>query len=171
MAVNSADSALHVLGVDLEANDASALHEVGLVVDTKNGRAVYAKAGTGAFAVGALSLVAPSSATATQSVVATLVSTGNVNSAPGFFAFNQASIAAAQYGWFYTEGRQGVRVKTLIAAQPWVPLYTTATGGVLDDAIVSAGRIEGVRVLTSATSASAPAATFANITHLVQDIA
>ena len=151
MANSSADSALGVLGVDLDRVDTSALHEQGARIDTQNGRAVYAKA-IASTGVGSLVLVAPSSAGAAVSVQATLVSTANVNSAPGFLAFSNASIAAASYGWFYTEGNRDVRVKVAAAAAPLVPLYTTGTGGVLDDATVSTGRIQGVRILEAASA-------------------
>jgi len=166
----SADTAIGVLGVDLDANDVSALHDQGIAVNTLHGRAVYAKAVANS-PLGSLCVVAPTSATASASAIATLVSTGNVLSAPGYLAINQADVSADQYGWFYTEIRQSGRVRTLIAAQPFVALYTTGTGGVVDDAVVSAGRIEGLMVLTSATSASAPPAVFANLTRITQDIA
>jgi len=160
----SADSALHVLGVDLEANDATAQQDEGLAVDTRNGRAIYAKAVLAA-PLGSLCLIAPSSAGATFSTDATLVSTANVNSAPGVFAINQVSVAAGQFGWFYTEARAGGRVRAATGCEALVPLYVTATGGVVDDATVSTGRIQGLRVLTSATSASAAVATFGNLVN------
>jgi hypothetical protein len=68
--------------------------------------------------------------------------------------FAQTSIVSASYGWIHLNGV--VRVNCLIAAQPAVPLYTTATAGKLDDTTVSAGYILGVVANTSATSASAP---------------
>jgi len=160
----SADSALGVLGVDLDRVDASALHDPGLAVDTINGRAVYAKANAST-GVGSFVQIAPASAAASVSVVATLVSTGNLNSAPGAFAFSQSSIAAASYGWFYTEGRRAVKVKVAAGCAPLVPLYTTGTAGVLDDATVSTGRIQGVRILTSASAASAPPGNFGPIVN------
>lgn len=166
----SADTAIGVLGVDLDANDVSALQDQGIRVNTLHGVAVYAKAVANT-PMGSLCVVAPSSAAASASAIATLVSTGNVNSAPGYLAINQADVSADQYGWFYTEGRQSSRVRVLIAAQPFVPLYTTGTGGVVDDAVVSTGRIEGLQILASAASASAPQAVFANLTRITQDIA
>lgn len=166
----SADSALGVLGVDLDANDVSAQHDQGIEVNTQDGRAAYAKAAA-ATPAGSLVTIAPSSATATQSAVATLVSTANVNSAPGFLAISQASVAAGQYGWFYTEGRRDCVVRVATGCEPFVPLYVTSTGGVVDDATVSAGRIEGLRVLESAASASTPPAVFHNMTRITQDIA
>lgn len=70
-------------------------------------------------------------------------------------AFAQTAIASGDYGWVATRGND-IRVKTLIACQPAVPLYTTGTAGSLDDTIVSAGYCLGVVLMSSATSASAP---------------
>lgn len=67
----------------------------------------------------------------------------------------QTAIASANYGWIALNG-YGLKVNTLIACQPNVALFTTSTGGSLDDTIVSAGLIEGLTIITSATSASAP---------------
>lgn len=166
----SADTAIGVLGVDLDANDVSALHDQGLKVDTRDGKAIYAQAlaNTPAYS---LCKVTPSSAAASASAVATLVSTGNLYSAAGILAINQADVSATQFGWFYTEGRRSVRVRVATGCEPFVPLYTTGTGGVVDDGVVSAGRIEGLQVLTSAASASAPQALFANMIPITQDIA
>ena len=170
MAVQSTDSALHILGVNLEANDVSALHDDGLAVDTRNGRAIYAKAALTS-PIGRLALVAPASAVADSSVVATLVSTGNVTSAPGVFAVNQASIAAGQYGWWYTESRIGGRVAVLDACVPTLILYTTGSAGVLDDTTISTGRIQGVKTLVTAVSGSAARAVFSNIVAAKDQIA
>jgi hypothetical protein len=68
--------------------------------------------------------------------------------------FAQVAIAAGSYGWVYTAG-YNLRCNVLIACQPKVPLFTTATGGSLDDTIVSAGYVRGVMAKTSAASASA----------------
>lgn len=70
-------------------------------------------------------------------------------------AFAQTAITSGDYGWVATKGNN-LRVKTLIAAQPAVPLFTTATAGSLDDATVTAGYCLGVVLMSSATSASAP---------------
>jgi hypothetical protein len=77
------------------------------------------------------------------------------------FAVAQNAIASSLYGWVALEGHD-LRVKTLIACQPAVPLYTTATAGSLDDAIVTAGYCLGVVLMSSATSASAPPVVVAN---------
>ena len=70
-------------------------------------------------------------------------------------AVAQVAITSGQYGWVFTKGT-ALRVKCLIACQPAVLLYTTSTAGSIDDAVVSAGMIVGLTILTSATSASAP---------------
>ena len=70
-------------------------------------------------------------------------------------AFAQTAITSGDYGWVATKGNN-LRVRTLIAAQPAVPLFTTATAGSLDDATVTAGYCLGVVLMSSATSASAP---------------
>jgi len=71
----------------------------------------------------------------------------------------QVAIASSSYGWVYLSGNN-MRVNCAIACQPNVPLYTTGTAGVLDDAIVTAGYCLGVVIKSSATSASAPPASF-----------
>ena len=68
--------------------------------------------------------------------------------------FAQTAITSSYYGWIALNGV--VKVNLLIACQPKVPLFTTATPGKLDDATVSAGFIQGIVANTSATSASAP---------------
>jgi len=67
--------------------------------------------------------------------------------------FAQTSIASGYYGWVQTSGI----VRTNLAANcaPNVPLYTTATAGVLDDAIVSTGLILGVTGTVSISNATA----------------
>jgi hypothetical protein len=146
----SADSALHVLGVDLDANDASAQHDQGIEVVTQDGRAIYAKAAA--------------NAGATVSGIATLQSTGTINTA-GVWAVAQASVSSGNFGWFYTEGRRDCVLRVAAACQPNVPLYTTGTAGVVDDATVSTAGLMNLRILTSASAASAPAAVFHDITN------
>ena len=68
--------------------------------------------------------------------------------------FAQSSVASAYYGWFMLNGTP--RVNLLVSCNPKVMLYTTSTAGSLDDTTVSAGFVQGLVALTSATSASAP---------------
>ncbi len=95
------------------------------------------------------------SASATPILRAVPVTTTNM-AALGWPAigFAQTAVTSSYYGWFHLNG--SVRVNLLIACQPKVPLYTTATAGSLDDTTVSAGLIIGLVANTSATSASAP---------------
>ena len=73
----------------------------------------------------------------------------------GMVGIAQTSIASSYYGWIALNG-SALRVNTLVACQPKVPLYTTSTAGSLDDATVSSGYVSGITINTSATSASAP---------------
>lgn len=79
-------------------------------------------------------------------------------------AFAQVAFAdkGDSYGWAMTSGRGSVRVA--IDCEPSVPLYITATAGVLDDATLSS-MIQGVVITTSATAAGgfAMVATFPRV--------
>ena len=66
--------------------------------------------------------------------------------------FAQVSIASAEYGWVQLGGKP--RVLVAANCQPSVPLFTTATAGVLDDATVTAGLIAGLVATTSTVTAS-----------------
>lgn len=76
-------------------------------------------------------------------------------------AFAQTAITSSLYGWVALEGNN-LRISTLIACQPAVPLFTTSTAGKLDDTTVTAGYCLGVVLMSSATSASAPPAVVGN---------
>ena len=67
--------------------------------------------------------------------------------------FAQTSIASGYYGWVQTSGI--VKANLAVNCAPNVPLYTTATAGVLDDAIVSTGLIIGVTGTVSISNATA----------------
>ncbi|MFW9943670.1 MAG: hypothetical protein ACFFB7_01615 [Candidatus Sifarchaeia archaeon] len=163
---NSADYALGCLGVDLDRADTTAQHDPGLTVMTKAGEATYARAAA-ATPFGSLVGLAPSSATATVSVIATLTSTGNVQNAQTFGVAN-ASVAQSSWGWFQTRvtnPRYDIQVRAAAACQPNAKLFTTATGGVVDDATVSTGFLQGLTVLESAASASTVPCVFHSITN------
>ena len=164
------DSALDRLGVDLAENASASKHRTGEVVDTQHGRAVYAFTVPPVFP-GAVCIVGHSSAAASTSVIATLVSTGNVQSADGALAIAQTSIAASSFGWFYTEIRRSGVVSVAAGCNPNVPLYTTGTAGVVDDGVISTGRIQGLMTLVTAPGASTPAAVANNMVVVTQDIA
>jgi len=65
----------------------------------------------------------------------------------------QISIAVSTYGWVQRSGQ--MRVNVAQACQDFVPLFTTATPGVLDDATISEALVLGVNLVTSTTTASA----------------
>lgn len=67
--------------------------------------------------------------------------------------FAQTSIASGYYGWVQTAGT--VKVNLAASAAPNVPLYTTATAGFLDDAVVSTGLVLGVTGTVSISNATA----------------
>src|SRR3990167_1071067 len=156
--ITMTDSALNLLGVDLDVTYTStdqlpAAVEVGTEVVPRNGRAILAKAvsGTPQFSLVVIELA---SAQASTSCHALLASTGNCTN--GRLAIAQTSVGSAEWGWFHTEINKEGRVNAATACQPNVRLYVTTTGGVVDDATVSAGPIQGLFIKTSATSASAP---------------
>ncbi len=97
------------------------------------------------------------SASATPIIGATPILTAAV--APGGVAgagsigVAQTAITSAYYGWIALRGSR-LRVNTLIACNPNVPLYTTSTAGSLDDTTVSAGYVTGITINSSAVSAS-----------------
>lgn len=68
-------------------------------------------------------------------------------------AFAQVSIASSYFGWVQVGGKPIVTLAANCA--PNVPLYTTGTGGVLDDAVVSGGLVIGLVANTSISNATA----------------
>lgn len=107
-----------------------------------------------------VALLVQGSATSVFDLQVAPITTTNATKTRGV-AFAQTAIAAGDYGWVALEG-QNLRVRVNTACEPEVPLFTTATGGVLDDATVSASNIAGVFVVSSAASASAPGAIATN---------
>ncbi len=141
---------------DLTSTDTSARCPVGTVVKTSDGgEAVYVQATSTIAQYDAVIIINTSSATGGVPVTTTNALTSQR------LAFAQSAIASASYGWVQTAGN-AIRVKTLIACQPAVPLFTTATAGSLDDTVVTAGYCLGVVLMSSATSASAPPAVVGN---------
>lgn len=66
------------------------------------------------------------------------------------FGASVNAITATYYGWVLIEGPAYVTLKN--ACLPNVPLYTTASAGMLDDTSASQTRIYGIRSRTTATS-------------------
>lgn len=65
----------------------------------------------------------------------------------------QISIAVSCYGWVQRQGKLIVNVAA--QCQDFVPLFTTATPGVLDDITVSECLVLGMNIYTSASNATA----------------
>jgi len=68
--------------------------------------------------------------------------------------FAQVSVASGSFSWVALEGNN-ISVNLATDCAPNVRLYTTATNGVLDDAIVSAGLIQGVIATITISNATA----------------
>jgi hypothetical protein len=138
-------STSNLIGVALGYSDTTAQFTLGTTVNLDDGgQAIYVKAA---------STVATYSAVAVQvdNSVVPLTTTNSANSKA--VGFSQVSIASAYYGWVQLGGKPRVNVAT--SCQPSVPLFTTATGGVLDDATVTGALVAGIVATTSAASASA----------------
>ena len=138
-------SVSNMIGVSLDYTDSSPSFAVGTVVNLSDGgQAVYVQAASTVATYAAVSL-------RVNNTVVPLTTTNAASSKAVGFA--QASIASAYYGWVQLGGKPRVNVAT--ACEPNVPLFTTATGGVLDDATVTGGLVAGLVATTSAASASA----------------
>jgi hypothetical protein len=83
------------------------------------------------------------------------------------FAVAQVSIASGSFGWVQSGGV--MRVNLAASCNPAVPLFTTATAGVLDDATVSGGGVGLVAgIVATATASGATAITcVAGFPHVV----
>lgn len=66
---------------------------------------------------------------------------------------SDVSIASGSYGWVKLSGRPKVKLAANCADK--VALYTTATAGTLDDAVVSVGEVVGVVSKTTISNATA----------------
>ena len=138
-------STSNVIGVALGNTDPSPQFNQGTTVDLDDGgQAVYVKAASTVATYAAVSVLVD------NSVVPLTTTNAAASKAVGFA---QVSIASASYGWVQIGGKPRVNVFT--ACQPNVPLFTTATAGVLDDATVTGGLVGGIVATTSAASASA----------------
>ncbi len=67
----------------------------------------------------------------------------------------QFALASGEYGWVQTYG--ACKVKVLGAAAKAVPLFSTTTGGSLDDATASNYLVTGIQILSTNPSATATA--------------
>lgn len=138
---------------DLGLVDTTARFPVGTIVSTSDGgEAMYVTAVSAIAQYDCVAILNSSSATG-ATICAAPITTTNA-AAAGRVGFAQTAIAVASFGWVHTRGFN-LRVNVLVSCQPAVPLFTTGTGGSLDDTIVSAGYVMGVIAKTSAASASA----------------
>lgn len=135
-----------LIGVNLTRYDSSPLFPVGTITNLSDGgQAMYVKASTSALSTyGACSI--------SKSGVATLLTTTNAANS-GRVGFAQTSVATSNYGWVQLGGK--VLVNAAAQCAPNVPLFTTATAGVLDDATVTAGYIPGMVAATTISNATA----------------
>lgn len=141
---------------DLTSTDTTARVPVGTTVTASDGSiAMYVQATSTIAQFDACIIINTSSATGASLGCVPVTTTNALTSQR--LAFAQTAITSGSYGWVYLSGNN-LRVKALIACQPAVPLFTTATAGSLDDTTVTAGYCLGVVLMSSATSASAPPA-------------
>jgi hypothetical protein len=133
------------LGIDLARTDATPKFAKGTRVQTTDGgSAVYVQAASEISTFAAVGFVTPNSV---QMLTTTLGATVKK------IGFAQTSIASAYYGWVHEDGN--VKVNLAANCDDAVPLFTTATAGVLDDATVSAGFVNGIVSTVTISNATA----------------
>lgn len=129
----------------IDSTDTSAKMRVGTTVNLSDGgQAVYVQAASTISEFNAVSILADNTAVP-------ITTTNSANSKKVGFA--QVSIASGSYGWVQTSGI--VKVTLAANCDDNVPLYTTATAGVLDDAVVSTGLVLGVTSTVTISNATA----------------
>jgi len=134
-----------VIGVALGNTDTSPQFNVGTSVNLDDGgQAVYVQAASAVALYDAVSV-------RFNNTVVPISTTNSANSKAVGFA--QVSIAASEYGWVQIGGKPVVKLAA--SCLPFVPLYTTATAGTLDDALVSGGLVAGIVAVTTASGATA----------------
>ena len=138
-------STSNLAGVALGYTDTTAQFKVGTTVNLDDGgQAVYVQAASSVAQYDAVSVRG-------DNTVVPITTTNSANSKVVGFA--QVSIASASYGWVQIGGKPVVKLAA--SCLPAVPLYTTATAGTLDDAVVSGGLVAGIVALSSASGATA----------------
>lgn len=135
-----------MIGVNLTRVDASAMFPLGTLVNLSDGgQAMYVKS-----SVSALSTYAAVSIGLNG--IATMALTANMETTPRM-GFAQTSIGTSKYGWVQLGGQ--VLVNLAANCDDNVPLFTTTTAGVLDDATASTGYVMGLvatRTISNATA-------------------
>ena len=137
-------SVSNMIGVSLDYTDSSPSFNLGTVVNLDDGgQAVYVRAAS----------EVPTYAAVAVQLDDTVVPLTTTNAAGSkAVGFAQGSIAPLYYGWVQLGGKP--RVLVAANCQPNVPLYTTATAGVLDDTVVSGCLVAGLVAKTSTVTAS-----------------
>jgi len=115
------------------------------------GEAVYVRATSEISQYQAVVMLADSNAVGSLGAVP--VTTTNAATSRRVAVATFGNIASSKYGWVQVGGRPLVNLAANCA--PNVPLYTTATGGALDDATVSGGLIGGAIAETTISNATA----------------
>lgn len=134
------------LGIKVDRVDTSAAFSVGVHKpgnEKSEWMYVQADASIGAFAAVMID----------QSSKAVPLTTTNSASSKAI-GFAQVSVASGSYSWVALQG-SNIKVNLATNCAPNVRLYTTATNGVLDDAIVSAGLVQGVVATVTISNATA----------------
>jgi len=135
----------NTIGVTLTNVDTTSQFTTGTVVNLSDGgQAVY---------VQALSEISTYAAVAVYDTQKAQMLTTTLAATCKRVGFAQTSIASGYYGWVQLGGK--VLVNLAANCAPSVPLYTTATSGVLDDAVVSGGIVFGLVATTSISNATA----------------
>ena len=138
-------SVSNTIGVTLTNVDTTSQFTTGTVVNTSDGgQAIY---------VQALSEISTYAAVAVYDTQKAQMLTTTLAATCKRVGFAQTSIASGYYGWVQLGGK--VLVNLAANSAPSVPLYTTATAGVLDDAVVSGGIVFGLVATTSISNATA----------------
>jgi hypothetical protein len=134
-----------LIGVSLSTVDTSPQFKLGTQTHTDSGaRFEYVQATADIAQYAAVVIGSSGQATeATTTLAATIKKVG----------FAQVAITSGQYGWVAREG-DNIRCKLAANCAAGAQLYTTATGGVLDDAIVSQGAVHGAVCLVSISTAT-----------------
>jgi len=147
------------LGVDVTtATSATPDFKVGAKVNTTDGgEAIYVKAGAANLAVGDVVLISP----AGVAIGATTTNTDNVLTAAYLIGVVHVAITATQYGWACIKGVPNGGISVAASCVLGVPLYTTATAGVVDDTATN-GAIFGMMLTVTATGAAATAGVLSN---------
>jgi len=137
-------STSNLIGVALTNTDSTAAFTTGTTVNLDDGgQAIYVQAASDTSQYAAVAILA-------NNTCVPLTTTNAATSKR--FAVAQTSIASGYYGWVQSGGV--VRINLAISCNPSVPLFTTGTGGVLDDATVSGGGVGLVAGLVATATAT-----------------